>query len=256
LKTIIGTLLCCVTASAGSQANHRPESPNQAPPGCSTVIATSLNVTSGSASYLALRYQLAALDEAEDAIIEGNKLTETISSATDPSALLTSMLSGYAAVEDDFHCSAYLVGNWHPADPDLKNVPVLLVDLYNRKANFIAVLSEKMKRGFAKDSHVPTKAEQVKDAEHQVELQRQGKQASTDLLDYTTFTLMKAVDLSDPNAKTTEYLSMSCTERADILERSSKLRGEGNVDGNDFRVTAGLIAKMIGEHKCHASSGQ
>ena len=47
--------------------------------------------------------------------------------------------------------------------------------------------------------------------------------AATDLLQATTFILLRSVDLSDKNAKTTPYLAVTCDEYADLVKKNAPL---------------------------------
>jgi hypothetical protein len=58
---------------------------------------------------------------------------------------------------------------------------------------------------------------------------------------------MLSVDLSDPNAKTTEYLSVTCDEYADLLKENAQL---AQAEKSAFSDASGLIDDGLKGHKC------
>lgn len=235
------------------QARDITAAPEVVPPSCSAIIVASMEAKTGSEMYVALSYQLAALAEAEEAVVEMDRGLLDMRTATTPNSMMAAILSSATNAQNKMHCAAYLLGQWHPAGLELQRVAPILISVYNRKALFIATTSDRAKRKFLTVDKPETPVKQLADAEQQAAFGQETKQASTDLLDYTVFTLMKSVDISDQKAKIAEYLNISCAERADILDRSTKLRGQGNVDGDDFRVNSGLIAQSMQKRKCHES---
>ena len=81
-------------------------------------------------------------------------------------------------------------------------------------------------------------ATQVRDAERMSKITESQNKAATDLLQTTAYVIMKSVDLSDKDAKTTPYLAVTCDEYADLIKRNAPL---AHADKSAYTQAASLM---------------
>jgi hypothetical protein len=63
----------------------------------------------------------------------------------------------------------------------------------------------------------------------------------------TTFVLMRSVDLTDKNAKTTPYLAVTCEEYVDLIKRNASL---AHADKTAYTQPTFFVQKVLDGHKC------
>lgn len=93
-------------------------------------------------------------------------------------------------------------------------------------------------------------AAKLKDAEFMAAITSSQNKAASDIAVATTFALLLSVDVSDSNAKTTEYLAMNCDEYAHLLKSNESLVRS---DKSAYTQSAGLIQHALETHKCRPS---
>jgi hypothetical protein len=202
----------------------------------------------GSFTYRRLKYQIEALKLGQDAVDSLGHAYEDIQKANDISSLLSSMLPATDEAKDDYSCAAY-IAQISPAAADDKAFTDILAKAYETEASVVNDIVAHTKEQMLRNSP-PTKAQQVHDAERSAARTKRQNEAATNILEMTTYTLLLSVDVSDKKAKTTEYLAMTCAEKAD-LERS--VESLATKSESAFTTPATFVKKVLTEHKCHTS---
>jgi hypothetical protein len=102
-----------------------------------------------------------------------------------------------------------------------QNIPAILISVFNRVAKCVADTMARSKEQLLRPTSQQSNGVKLRDAERISARTALQHQAATDLLEATTLSLLRAIDISGPHAKTTEYLTMSRDERADVLTKSA-----------------------------------
>jgi hypothetical protein len=164
---------------------------------------------------------------------------------------LAGIITGMNQAHDSLACAAYVMGQYRPTEEDDKNIRAILVSVFNREANSVTDTMAHSKEQLLRSTSQQSNAVKLRDAERISARTALQNQAAMDLLEATTFSLLRAVDVSDSHAKTAEYLTMSCDERADLLTRSATLADANNGAGKSAYTTpATFVQKVLNEHKC------
>lgn len=216
------------------------------PPTSCRLTVVSLTHVDGSLAYRRLKYHIEALNLGQEAVESLGHAYEEIQKANDISSLLSSLLPATDEAKDDYSCAAYIT-QISPTDVDNKAFTSILAKAYETEAavlnDIVAHTKEQMLR-----SSPPTKVQQVHDAERSAVRTKKQNEAATNILEMTTYTLLLSVDLSDKNAKTTEYLAMTCAEKAELESGVESLTTKPE---SAFTTPATFIKKVLTEHKCH-----
>ena len=122
-----------------------------------------------------------------------------------------------------------------------------LVSAFTSEADVIADMESHAKESFLHASEGQTGASIVRDAERMSANTAKQNQAATDILQAATYAFMLSIDLSDPKAKTTEYLSVTCDEYADLLKENAPL---AQAEKSAYSDAAGLLKEGLEGHKC------
>jgi hypothetical protein len=228
--------------------------PRVAPPSCDINLMGVRNV-SGSQTYVRLRYEVEALSTAQESLAGMDAALRNSEGSTSPTMELAAMITGMNQAHDSLACAAYLMGQYRPTEEDDKNIRAILISVYNREAKCIADTMAHSKEQLLRPTNQQSNAVKLRDAERISGITTLQNQAATDLLEATTFSLLRAVDVSDPHAKTAEYLTMSCDERADLLTKSATLADANKgADKSAYTTPATFVQKVLNEHRCRAAS--
>jgi len=242
-----------LAAGAFSHASHAPrpdQPPRVAPPYCEINLMGLGNV-SGSQAYVRLRYEVEALTAAQESLAGMDAALRDLDGSTSPTMGLAGMITGMNQAHDSLTCAAYIVGQYRPVTEDDETTRAILISVFNREANCVSDSLAHGKELLLRSASQQSNATKLKDAERISARTASQNQAATDLLEITTFSLLRAVDTSDAHAKRAEYLAMSCGERSDLLTRSVAL-ANANKGGEKSAYTtpATFIQKVLTEHKC------
>lgn len=236
----------CLLASAQQSRKKVAISP---PVSCGIPLA-SVSSATGSDTYLRLRYLVQALITAQDSVGVLSDAVEELNKASTPALALAPLLSGSVQAEASLRCSAYLINTFQPHDSDDKMIKVILIDSFNREADTILKLKEHTKEQFLRSAaSSQSRSTQFHDAERMASMTKVQHEAAENLLQTTSFILAKSVDMSDANAKTTPFLSLTCKEYADLVERLSIFE---NAEKSAYSDCGSLVRNVVNEHKCRS----
>lgn len=243
---LVTTLAFAVSCPAFDQSARLDRPPAEAPPSCGINLA-SVSSVSGSMSYIRLRYEIEALNAAQESV-DGLKMAlKDFDSASSPTIALSSLITGVNQAHDSLLCASYLMGKYRPVDSDDKMIRAILISAFNREAAAVTGLMAHTKEKFLRPANRQSTAVEFHDAERISAINARQNEAATDILQTTTFSLLRAIDNSDPNAKTTEYLALSCDERTDLLAKNASL---AQAEKSAYSTPATFIQKVLSEHKC------
>jgi hypothetical protein len=232
------------------QAQRLDQPPRAAPPSCDINLMTVGNV-SGSQSYIRSRYEVEALSTAQESLAGMDAALKDHNGSTSPTMAFAGMITGMNQAHDSLACAAYLMGQYRPTEADDQNIRAILISVFNREANCVADTIAHGKEQLLRPASQQSNAVKLRDAERISARTSLQNQAATDLLEATTFSLLRSVDTSDLHAKTAEYLTMSCDERADLLTKSAALADANKGAGKSAYTTpATFVQKVLNEHKC------
>jgi hypothetical protein len=248
LLCIAGTMsTLCQTSSKSRQSTARPPSTVSSPPSSCTFRIVHLTQATGSLPYRRLKYQIEALEAGQEAVETLEHAHKEVQESSDITSLLEAMLPSTDKAKDDYDCAAYLIQK-APTDPDNKVFLTLLVHAYIAEGEVLTDLVASTKEQLLRNSE-PTKEQQVHDAERSAGRTKKQNEASSDILHATTYSLIFALDLSDKNAKTTEYVAMTCAEKSDLEAAVEDLAGKPE---SAFTVPASIVKEFLTKHKCRA----
>lgn len=245
---IVGVVPSLCQNNALRQTARKSTSAIPPPSASCTLSVVSLKQINGSLAYRRLKYQIESLTLGQEAVDSLGKAYEEIQKANNITSLLSSMLPATDEAKDDYNCAAY-IAQISPTDADNKAYMRILANAYKAEASVIDDMVAHTKEQMLRNNP-PTKAQQVHDAERSATRTKRQNEAATTILEMTTYTLLLSVDLSDKNAKTTEYLAMTCTEKADLESAIEKFAAKPE---SAFTTPATFIKKVLTEHKCHTS---
>jgi hypothetical protein len=168
--------------------------------------------------------------------------------ATNTANALAPLTSGADQAKDSLHCAAFIMNQYPGTDDEDKLIKTINAADFNREADAIADLMALVKEKFLRSAAVSqSSATQARDAERMSKITESQNKAATDLLQTTVFAIMKAVDLSDKDAKTTPYLAVTCGEYADLIKRNAPF---AQTDTSAYTQAASLIQMGLDGHKC------
>jgi hypothetical protein len=240
------TLAFALSCSTFGQSARLDGPPAEAPPSCGINLA-SVSSVSGSVSYVRLRYEIEALNAAQESV-DGLKMAlKDFGSASNPTIALSSLITGVNQAHDSLLCASYLMGQYRPVDKDDKMIRAILISAFDREAATVTDLMAHTKEQFLRPANRQSNAVEFHDAERISAMNAQQNEAATDLLQTTTFSLLRAIDNSDPNAKSTEYLALSCDERMDLLAKNASL---AQAEKSAYSTPGTFIQKVLSEHQC------
>jgi hypothetical protein len=250
LRVAVLTSVTLSPLATFSQVQRLDQPSRVAPPSCDINLMTVGNV-SGSQSYIRLRYEVEALSTAQESLAGMDAALKDLNGSTSPTMALAGMITGMNQAHDSLACAAYLMGQYRPAEEDDKNIRAILISVFNREANSVADTMAHSKEQILRPASQQSNAVKLRDAERISIRTALQHQAATDLLEATTFSLLRAVDISDSHARTAEYLTVSCDERADLLTKSAPLADANkSADKSAYTTPATFIQKVLNEHKC------
>jgi hypothetical protein len=197
------TILALMTLSPAAilcQAQRLDQPPRVAPPSCDINLMSVGNV-SGSQSYVRLRYEVEALSTAQESLNGMDAALKDLAGSTSPTMALAAMITGMNQAHDSLACAAYLIGKYRPTEEDDKNIRAILISVFNREAKSVADTMEHSKEQLLRSTSQQSNAVKLRDAERISARTALQTQAATDLLEATTFSLLRAVDVSDPHAR-------------------------------------------------------
>jgi hypothetical protein len=247
LLCLAGVMPSLCQSNAPHRAARKLSSPIVAPPSSCGLPIASLGQINGSLAYRRLKYEVEALKLGQEAVESLEHANEDIQKATDITSLLSSMLPATDEAKDLYACAAYVV-QIAPSEAENKVFIAILADAYKAESSVVNDLTGHTKEKMLRNDQA-TKAQQVHDGERSAARTKKQNETATNILEVTTYTLLLSVDLTDKNAKTTEYLTMTCAEKSDLEDAVEELAGKPK---SAFTVPATFIKKVLTEHKCRA----
>jgi hypothetical protein len=247
--TIFSVYLLSVAALSFSQTQRaHSNKPSASQPDSCALPLIQLNDAKGSKAYIRLRNVIAALDSAQDAVTSMASGLKEFNAATDVAGALAPLITGADEAKDELHCAAFIMNQYPGPDQDDRLIKTISAAAFNREADAIVDLMAHVKEKFLRSAAVSqSSATQVHDAERMSKITESQNKAATDLLQVAAYVIMKSVDLSDKNAKTTPYLAVTCDEYADLIKRNAHF---AQADKSAYTQAASLIQTSLDGHKC------
>jgi hypothetical protein len=240
-------LIAVVPSYSQTQRAHTNKPSASQPESCAFPLIQ-LHDATGSKAYVRLRYLIAALDSAQDAVTGMASSLKEFNTATNTASALAPLITGTDGAKDALHCAAFIMNQYPGTDQDDKFIKAISAAAFNREADAIADLMAHIKEQFLRSAAVSqSSATQVHDAERMSKITESQNKAATDLSEATVYVLMKSVDLNDKDAKTTPYLTVPCDEYADLVKRNAPL---AHADKTAYTQAASLIQTSLDSHKC------
>ncbi len=233
-----------------AQTSQATKPPVIAPASCGIGFLVPLASVDGSAAYTALRYELTAIDAAQEGLDEYDEADKANSGLTDLTLFMSGFLKGAEILRDHFSCAAFVIGKWKPTTKREQTIRLVLISAYNNLASGVTRRMALVKTQFLRPKGSPSKALVLHDAEVFAAIDADINKAQSALLEMAGFSLALAVDLSDSTAKTTPYMVLTCSEREEILTRSGASKRD---EASDYEKAAGIIHQSVEEHHCHAT---
>jgi hypothetical protein len=241
MKALLFALGLC--SICGSQARLLAQA---SPVGCDMTLV-SVSTASGSTAYMRLRYQIEALAAAESGVTSLKQGLEELNTAPTPSLALSSVITSTNESRDALRCAAAVIAKYSPTNDTDKTIGETLILAYNQEAEVTMDLQASAKKRFLAGTAEQTNAETVKEAEHLSARAATQKEAAESLLEATTMSLILAVDLTDPAAKTTAKSLLSCNEFGDLRTRSSAV---SKAEKSAYTDCASLFITFLDGHEC------
>jgi hypothetical protein len=236
------------TLTASAQRPRLDVAPKTPPSSCGIALMTIATVA-GSPAYVRLRFQIDALSSAQEGVTTMAAAQEEFKRETNsPAVSMSSLFTGFGEAYDNLLCAASITDRYKPTDPDDKTAKALLIVAFNQEAEALADLQTHVKEQLVRPAQENTTATQLKDAERITAMNRLQKEAVETLSQVAVFSLMEAVDLSDPTAKDTAKTLLSCTEFDDLRKRSTEISHSAKSGYSD---TAGLFVTFFKSHQCN-----
>ncbi|WP_157466836.1 hypothetical protein [Edaphobacter aggregans] len=193
-----------------------------------------------------MRYQLEALNSAQEAVVIMSEGLENSKSSSTPALALSAILTSSQRGRDDLLCAASIIGRYQPIDDDDKMIRGLLIASYNQEANALIDLQAHMKEQILRRTQSQNTL--LKDAERISSISKTQDEAADTLIQMTTLSLMLSVDLRNPNAKNTEETLLSCKESEDLRKISAPIAAGKQ---SAYQGPATLFLKFLEGHKCN-----
>lgn len=237
-------LLCAAPALAQSADPYDPQADKALPPFCNIYLA-STGTIKGSPSYVRLAFIAESLASAQESAETLNKEIEDIKNAKSLTDLLEIQAEASSEASGHLRCAADIAFSYKPIDKDDANLRFLLVAAFKQEAQAVIDITASEKRRLIRTDAV-TPAVASTDAEEISKIHESQRDAASTIMEGTTYALLLAAAPS-PDKTTTSWLSMNCSERADLLQRvdatSSGIK-------TAYSQNAGIIKVAITQHRC------
>ena len=193
-----------------------------------------------------MKFELEALGAAQ-ASDDAMQKTFSDMTADDPTLIFEAILSGERDSRDALNCAAMIMDRYKPEtrNDDLVRVAMETVFLEEREAD-----AGLLDYGKQRALHVglnSTRQDGLKRAEQLSKLSSTKKDAANDLILTTQASLMNALDLTGPETEAVSSMTLSCSERADLIESSTVL---AKSDGDAYQQAASLMTHVLNEYGC------
>lgn len=257
MKTFLSVLVTfsVVAMSVTVRAEGLPE-------GCSYSMI-SLASVSGSPAYVRLRYEIEALSSAQQSVELMHQGIKDYTAASEASTKLSAIITSTNDASNALLCSAAIMDRYKSTDKDDTVIKELMVQAFGTESNVVMGLQADLKRQILiAVGQADPKTDVAKDAENQSQMTEAQNHAAESLTIAVTESLLKSVDMSDPKAKNTAKLLISCSEFKDLRKESAAVMGGGTrayrgtaVMGGErsaYRDDAGLFVSFLNGHECKA----
>ena len=228
------------------------EPPSVLPAGCPAATIVHASTLQGTEAYLLMGRQIAAFKLGHEA---SQELEEALRGPSDPnSTMLQSVIhmnTGLGDAQRTFLCASFLIGGETANDDTHRDMRGLLVSVFNRMALGAWQLQGQMQK-MAEDAEASKKVGDVKTAQAISAILQDRKEAGTDLVTVATMSALLTVYAGDVDAKTTPFVTVSCSERTALLTDLSSLTKATPID--EFTRSAGILEEFFQGHKCRAQN--
>jgi hypothetical protein len=162
--------------------------------------------------------------------------------ASQASTKLSAIITSTNDASNALLCSASIMERYKSTDKDDKVIKGLMVQAFGTESNVIIGLQADLKRQILiAVGQADPKTDVARDAENQSQMTEAQAHAAESLTIAVTESLLKSVDMSNPKAKNTAKLVLSCSEFTDLRKESASVMGGGT------RAYRGNTAVMGGE---------
>jgi hypothetical protein len=121
LPIVFGFSLLIAVVASHSQTQHaRNNKPSAPQPDSCAFPLIALNDATGSKAYVRLRYLIAALDSAQDAVSRMASSLKEFNTATTTASALAPLITGTDGAKDALHCAAFIMNQYPGSDEDEK----------------------------------------------------------------------------------------------------------------------------------------
>jgi hypothetical protein len=186
--------------------------------------------------------------------------------ASQASTKLSAIITSTNDASNALLCSASIMERYKSTDKDDKVIKGLMVQAFGTESNVIIGLQADLKRKILiAVGQADPKTDVAKDAENQSQMTEAQAHAAESLTIAVTESLLKSVDMSNPKAKNTAKLVLSCSEFKDLRKESASVMGGGTrayrgdtaVMGGEkstYRDDAALFVSFLNGHECNAAT--
>lgn len=221
--------------------------PATIPNNCSLLAIASIDAQPGTAAYVMLRHQIAALAAGHEAEERANGAVRQLrAEGGTPTVVLTDFFLGMQVAKNKYLCGAYIAGQLHAINGNEQTAREMTISVYNR----LAIIQQRITDVTAaqlKDALNGRTTDAIATAQDIARLTNQRNQAFDDLDTSTTMMAMLAVYVGDPTAKVTDTLHMTSGERIRLMRATNRVLGDGHPDG--FTQAAGLLKTFFSTHR-------
>jgi hypothetical protein len=252
--------VCAIWTKYNDQPQPQPENqaqqdqsignpPATIPDNCSIMNVLAVSQNGKSDAYNLLGYEIAALSVGHEAEVNnaaGLKSMRSTSAAKDPAGMLADVFQNLNLAADEYHCGAFIVGQYQAKGDNLEIDRWTTISVYNR----LAVINAKMK-DYVEDRFRNLGSQSASDivdrANTLAKLTNDRKAAFSDLVSAIAMSGLLSIYAGDPNAKVADTLNMSAAERQRLLTQVNEILKPGGVP-DDFTKNADFLKTFLEKH--------
>lgn len=249
---VLGLAICC-DAQTKEELGVLPAAvdtpPATLPADCSAALVVASDQITGSESFVQIKRLLTTIELGHTA--SGQWLDALHVSSTD-STVGASFLHTNIELSDavnGYLCASFLSGKIERGKAGSSNEMAVktLISVYNLMALETIQFRAQLETVAQQSEKGSTQPLSVSTADKITKILQARKDVGGDFQNALVVFALLAVDNSDPNAKTTEMLSMSEDERADLLKQATALSSATPVD--EYTRGADLLKQFLADHK-------
>jgi hypothetical protein len=245
---VVALRVCAQTAEELSVLPSKPdEAPAVVPAECSASLLVDAEQTAGSESYVRLKRLLTAMEFGHDGSAQLLTALRAPSSSNSVGAAWLHINMELSSALNKYLCASFLTSKIKTGEAGSNDEIAIhtFISVFNRLALETIQLRAQMKAA-AQEADNGQQGMSVSMADAFSKTLQDRKDVGTDLQNAIVLTALITVDTSDKTATTTDTLSMTAKERADLLKQVTALASAAPVD--EFSRGAKILQEFLTNH--------